>query len=103
MRTHAPQAHETAESQQYDAAEKQPGPKYSGYPRFGVQDSLIALRRQRAQLVEKLRTYRARRDAGLLTAEHPVHLVERISRAFGSSAGAYRLLPFRALDRIRVL
>src|SRR5258705_12991408 len=102
MSTYAPQAHETAEPQQYDTAEKQPGPQQSGYSRFGVQDSLIALRRQRAQLVEKLLTYRARRDAGLLTAEHPVHLVERVSRAFGSTAHAYRVLPFGALDRLRV-
>ena len=91
-----------ARAQQYDTAEKQPGPQQSGYSRFGVQDSLVPLRRQRAQLVEKLLTYRARRDAGLLAAEHPVHVVERVSRAFGSSAGAYRVLPFGALDRARV-
>ena len=88
MSAHAPQAHETTEPQQYDTAEKQPGPQQAGYSRFGVQDSLIALRRQSGQLVEKLLTYRARRDAGLLTAEHPVHLVDRISRAFGSTTSA---------------
>src|SRR5882757_2760763 len=102
MSTYAPQAHETAERQQYDTAEKQPGPEQAGYSRFGVQDSLIALRRQRGQLVQKVLTYRARRDAGLLTAEHPVHLIERVSRAFGSTAGAYRILPFRSRDRLRV-
>ena len=102
MSTYAPQAHETAEPQQYDTAEKQPGPQQAGYSRFGVQDSLIPLRRQSGQLVEKLLTYRARRDAGLLTAEHPVHLVERVSRAFGSTAGAYCIFPFGALDRLRV-
>src|SRR4029077_14601858 len=102
MRTHASQAHETSEPQQYDTAEKQPGPQQAGYARFGVQDSLIALRRQRGQLVQKLLTYRARRDAGLLTAEHPVHRVKRASRAFGSTAGAYRILPFGALDRVGV-
>src|SRR5258705_2235111 len=102
MSTYAPQAHETAEPQQYDTAEKQPGPQQSGYSRFGVQDSLIALRRQRGQLVEKLLTYRARRDAGLLTAEHPVHLVERVSRAFASTADADCVVPFGALNRLRV-
>src|SRR6478735_2636172 len=102
MSAQAPQAHETAEPQQYDTAEKQPGPQQAGYSRFGAQDSLIALRRQIGQLVEKTLTYRARRDAGLLTAEHPVHLVERVSRAFGSTASAYRILPFRSLDRLRV-
>src|SRR4029077_117702 len=102
MRTHASQAHETAEPQQYDTAEKQPGPQQAGYSRFGVQDSLIPLRRQNGELVEKLLTYRVRRDAGLLTAEHPVHLVDRVSRAFGSTASAYCILPFGALDRIRV-
>src|SRR6476660_6434455 len=59
MRTHAPQAHDTAEQHS--------GPQQSGYSRFGVQDSLIALRRQSAQLVEKLLSDRARRDAGPLT------------------------------------
>src|SRR6476646_5851884 len=102
MRTHAPQAHETAEPQQYDTAEKQPGPQQAGYSRFAVQESLIPLRRQRAQLVEKLLTYRARRNAGLLIAEHPVHFVERVSRVFGSTADPYRILPFGALDRVRV-
>src|SRR5262245_61693029 len=89
MRPQAPQAHETAEPQQHDTAEQQPGPQQAGYSRFAVQDSLIPLRRQIGQLVEKLLTYRARRHAGLLAAEHPVHLVERVSRAFGSSARAY--------------
>ena len=46
MSARAPQAHEAAEPQQYDTAEKQPGPQQAGYSRFGVQDSLIALRRQ---------------------------------------------------------
>src|SRR5258708_29451505 len=103
MPVHAPRAHETAESQQYDADENQPGPQQAGYSRFGVQDSLIALRRQSGQLVEKLLAYRARRGAGLLTAEHPVHVVERVSRAFGSDAIAYYVLPFGALDRLRVV
>src|ERR1700752_4802261 len=102
MSAQAPQAHETAERQQYDTAEKQPGPQQAGYSRFGVQDSLIPLRRQIGQLVEKLLTYRARRDAGLFTAEHPVHLIERVSRAFGSSASAYCVLPFGTLDLLRV-
>src|SRR6478672_13071218 len=102
MSAQAPQLHETAEPEQYDTAEKQPGPQQAGYSRFGVQDSLIPLRRQSGQLVEKLLTYRVRRDAGLLTAEHPVHLVERISRTFGSTASVYCILPFGALDRLRV-
>src|SRR6478752_6201858 len=102
MRTYAPQAHETAEPQQYDTAEKQSGPQQAGYSRFGVQDSLIALRRQSGQLVEKLLTYRVRRDAGPLSAQHPVHLVDRVSRAFGSTASVYCILPFGALDRLRV-
>src|SRR6478609_855063 len=103
MRTHAPQAHETAEPQKHDTAEKQPGPQQAGYSRFGVQDSLIPLRRQRGQLVEKLLTYRTRRNTGLLITEHPVHLVERVSRTFGSTTGAYRVFPFRALDRLGVV
>jgi hypothetical protein len=35
--------HKAAEPQQYDTAEKKPGPQQSGYSRFGVHDSLIAL------------------------------------------------------------
>src|SRR5215212_9004380 len=98
MPTYAPQPHEPAEPQQYDTAEKEPGPQQSGYSRFGVKDSLISLRRQSGQLVEKILAYRTRRDAGLLTAEHPVHLVERISRPFGAGAGAYCIFPFGARD-----
>ena len=63
---------------------------------------LIPLRCQSRELVEKLLTDRARRDAGLLTAEHPGHLVERVSRAFGTTASAYCVLPFGACDRVRV-
>ena len=69
MSAHAPQAHETTEPQQYDTAEKQPGPQQAGYSRFGVQDSLIALRRQSGQLVEKLLTYRARRSNPVSNSE----------------------------------
>src|SRR6185369_17538240 len=98
MRTCTSQAHEPAKSQQNDTTEKQPRPQQSGYSRFGVQDSLVPLRRQGGQLVEELLTYRARFDAGLLTAENPVHLVERVARTFGSGAGADGVLPFGSLD-----
>ena len=36
MSAYTPQAHEAAESQQYDTAEEQPGPQQAGYSRFGV-------------------------------------------------------------------
>jgi len=48
--TQAPQAHETAERYQDHTAEDQPGPQQAGYSWFGVQDSLIPLRRQSGQL-----------------------------------------------------
>src|SRR5262245_21718952 len=102
MRACAPQAHETADSKQYHTAEKQPGPQQSRYSRFGDEDSLIAFRRQGGELVEELLTYWARRNTGLLIAEHPVHLVERVPRAFGSAAGAYGVLPFGPFDSTRI-
>src|SRR6476659_6044809 len=102
MRACAPQTHETADSKQDHTAEKQPGPQQSRYSRFGVEESLIALRRQRGELVEKLLADRAGRDAGLLVAENPVHVVERIPRAFGSAARTYGVPPFGPFHSARI-
>ena len=75
---------------------------------MGIEDSLVAIRRQNGQLAEKLLTDRARRDAGLCTAEHPVHVGERGACGVGGAgigvggAGIVLLMPFGALDRRRV-
>src|SRR3954447_17018100 len=99
MRTFASQMDETAERHQDDAAEEKARPQQPWYSRFGVQDSLIPLGRQRVHLVEKPLTDRVGLDVGLFNAQHAVHLVERISRAFDSTAGTYCFFPLGACDR----
>src|SRR6476659_6396828 len=103
MRTFASQMNEAAECHQDDAAEEKARPQQPGYSRFGIQDSLIPLRRQRVHLVEKPLTDRVRLDVGLFNAQHPVHLVERISRAFDATTGTYCFFPLGACDRRRVI
>ena len=106
--TCAVQAHETTEPHDHDTAEEQTGPQQPRYSRLGIEDSLVAIRRQNGQLAEKLLTDRARRDAGLCTAEHPVHVGERGACGVGGAgigvggAGIVLLMPFGALDRRRV-
>ena len=46
------QAHESAQPHQYDTAEEQTGPQQPRYSGLGVEDSLIAIRRQDGQLAE---------------------------------------------------
>src|SRR3954447_7462823 len=99
MRTFASQTDEAAEGHQDDAAAEKARPQQSGYSWFGIQDSLIPLGRQRVHLVEKPLTDRVRLDVRLFNTQHPVHLVERISRAFGSTTRTYCLFPLGACDR----
>ena len=95
------QTHEARQRDEHDAAEEQAGPQQRGYPRLGVQHTLISVVRQDSELAEEFPVDRIRRGVGLIT-EEAVHLRDRAACAIALGA-AVEGLPIRALSRFGIL